>query len=207
MHNLKSTLEFLMRETQLNTSQLARLTGLSQPIIYRIVTGENLNPKLETIKKIAGYFEISIAQLVGEDSLIEQKAMQKKNHCQLVPILQRSQLKLLPNISKCKITEYVYSDKISNIEKFAYHLDNTTMEPTFLKNSLLIFEQVIDANDQDYILVLISDNITFKQILYDGCQPFLKPINSSFKAEKTPSDHLKILGKLVEARVYFSAPE
>lgn len=207
MFTLKNTLELLMQEFQLNTSKLARLTGVSQPIIYRILTGENSNPTLETIKKIANYFEISIAQLVGELPLIEKKIGQSRICCQLVPVLQRTQLKSLPDISECKVAEYVYSDKVTAEQNFAFTINDTAMEPIFPKNSLLVFELALNANDQDYVLAAMGGDVVFKQVLYDGNNLWVKSINPAFKAEKISSNDFSLLGKLVEARIYFSRQE
>ena len=47
-------------------TELASRSGMNQPTLYRIYTGEIEEPKAKTIKPLADYFEISVAKLKGE---------------------------------------------------------------------------------------------------------------------------------------------
>ena len=60
-----NTLAKLMKERRLTSSALARLTGVAQPVIYRIASGESDNPKIATLLPLANYFEVSIDALIG----------------------------------------------------------------------------------------------------------------------------------------------
>lgn len=64
-HNLKQ----LMLSRGINGNQLAIKTGIAQPIIHRLLTGQNINPKLKTIRLIACYFNVTVSQLIGEEAL------------------------------------------------------------------------------------------------------------------------------------------
>jgi len=65
MDSLANRLTTLMQKQNLSSSELARLTGITQPVIYRLMTGQTENPQIFTIKPIADYFGISIDQLMG----------------------------------------------------------------------------------------------------------------------------------------------
>src|SRR3990167_6888325 len=69
MASLSLNMKTLMSSAQINASELARRTGIAQPIIHRLSTGQNVNPKLATIKPIARYFMVTVSQLIGEESL------------------------------------------------------------------------------------------------------------------------------------------
>lgn len=69
MDNLARTLTNLMAVNKLTSSELARKTGISQPVIYRLMTGSTENPQILTIKPIADYFGITIDQLAGYKAL------------------------------------------------------------------------------------------------------------------------------------------
>ncbi len=65
MENLASVLTHLMSKNGISSAELARKTGVTQPVVYRLMTGETENPQILTLKPIANYFGISIEQLLG----------------------------------------------------------------------------------------------------------------------------------------------
>lgn len=69
MSSLSTNLKTLMGLAKINASELARRTGVAQPIIHRLSTGQNINPKLATVKPLSEYFMVSVSQLIGEEAL------------------------------------------------------------------------------------------------------------------------------------------
>jgi len=65
MENLAVILTRLIASHGLTSAELARRTGIAQPVIYRLMSGETINPQVLTLKPIADYFKISIDQLLG----------------------------------------------------------------------------------------------------------------------------------------------
>lgn len=63
--SLSTILSHLMSENRITSAELARRTGIGQPVIYRIMTGSTDNPQVLTLKPIAEFFKISIDQLLG----------------------------------------------------------------------------------------------------------------------------------------------
>ena len=49
-----------------NSYTLAEKTGISQPTINRILTGEHENSRLNTFIKIAEAYQVKLSQLIGE---------------------------------------------------------------------------------------------------------------------------------------------
>ena len=75
MENLSSVLTHLMSEKGISSAELARKTGVTQPVIYRLMTGETENPQILTLKPIANFFGISIEQLLGLIPLNNQSSL------------------------------------------------------------------------------------------------------------------------------------
>src|SRR5215216_7490151 len=71
---LASTLKTLLGELNLSESELARQTGVGQPVIHRMASGETDNPKIDTLRPIAKFFDISLEQLIG-DIPLEKKSI------------------------------------------------------------------------------------------------------------------------------------
>ena len=66
---MSAILKGLMAEVDINESELARRTGIGQPVVHRICSGETDNPKVATLSPIATFFAISISQLIGDEPL------------------------------------------------------------------------------------------------------------------------------------------
>ena len=77
MENLATVLSHLMSKNGLTSSELARKTGIAQPVIYRLMSGNTENPQILTLRPIADYFGISIDQLLGLSALSNQKILDK----------------------------------------------------------------------------------------------------------------------------------
>src|SRR5580704_17643388 len=77
MGNLSATLSHLMSEKGIKSAELARKTGIGQPVIYRIMTGTTDNPQVLTLKPIADYFGVSLEQLLSLTALNNQNSFDK----------------------------------------------------------------------------------------------------------------------------------
>jgi len=65
MENIASILSHLMSKNNISSAELARRTGIGQPVIYRLMTGITENPQVLTLKPIAEYFGITVDSFVG----------------------------------------------------------------------------------------------------------------------------------------------
>lgn len=56
-----------------NENELARVTGVKQPTIHRILTGESREPRRSTLEKLAVYFGITADDFYSEDGVPDLK--------------------------------------------------------------------------------------------------------------------------------------
>lgn len=73
--NFNSRLKQIRESRMLSTSKLSKLSGLSQPFICRIESGEK-QPTLETLRKLSQGLGISLGELLGEPLLSEPESPQ-----------------------------------------------------------------------------------------------------------------------------------
>jgi hypothetical protein len=59
----------LIDEKPISENRLADETTVPQPTIHRILVGESKDPKSSTVKKLADYWGLTVAQLRGEEPL------------------------------------------------------------------------------------------------------------------------------------------
>ena len=46
-------------------TSLARRTGLNQPTLYKIISGETEDPRISTLLALAKFFDVNVEELIG----------------------------------------------------------------------------------------------------------------------------------------------
>ena len=66
---IKDTLKALMEQRGISQNELGEKTKVPQPTIFRILSGESKDPRHSTVKPIADFFGVTVAQLRGDDPM------------------------------------------------------------------------------------------------------------------------------------------
>lgn len=185
MSALGDNLRQLILREKLNVTELARLTNTLQPVLHRMVNGETANPRIDTLLPLAKYFNISIDQLVGaaplpanQTSNVEVNAIQPR----YVKLLNWSTL--LSNTTEEATSEiWVETTEPLSEKSFALRVKDSTMQPLFNEDAILLIDPTVQPKNKDYVVVAIenSPEPTFRQIFFDGTDVYLKPLNPEFK--------------------------
>lgn len=64
---LSKNLKKLREKKELSQDRLAKLANIANNTIIKIEQGENINPRLNTLKKIAKSLEVSVDELINDD--------------------------------------------------------------------------------------------------------------------------------------------
>lgn len=209
--SLKEILKKLMHETKTNAAQLSKNTGLSFTTVRRMASEDDSNPTYSSLKKIADFFGIKPAQLIGDEALasdFEPEYMPDIKNWSSVPIILREEspnwLQDIDQIKANKNIKYVMSDLALTESVFAILADDESLEPKFSKGTILIFDPERKPSNKDYVLLLLKDRKIpqIRQILMDGPDLFCRTINPSFdKGELMTLDKAtKPLGVLIQAK-------
>lgn len=134
---IAKNLKTLMTRMTLSEHELSRKTGIKQPIIHRLLSGENTNPKLDTVKPIARYFSISISQLIGEEALFND------------------------NIDTHWITTHC---KLSN-KAFTLQIHDNDLYPAIPKNAIVIVEPVLSPITGNFVLIKNKNKLVVKHYI------------------------------------------
>ena len=65
MSNITKTLRKLREAKGLSQEKLARLADVANNTLIKMETGENKNPTLETLKRVAKALEVSVEDLIN----------------------------------------------------------------------------------------------------------------------------------------------
>ncbi|MDQ8039052.1 MAG: S24 family peptidase [Rickettsiella sp.] len=206
---MSNILKGLMAELGINESELARRTGIGQPVVHRICSGETDNPKVATLSPIANFFAISISQLIGDEPLPTDRIAGTFNPeaqgWRQIPLLEWEQVLSWPNLSqKSAPLPAISTDIELSQHAYALAVRDTTMEPRFPEGTVLIVDPNLKPNNLDFAIIHVEghDLPNFKQILIDGGHTILKPLNSDFKTLLLDKPH-KFLGVMIQSRMDF----
>lgn len=218
---LCGVLKTLIFRKNIKTAQLARETNIPQQTLQRIVSGTSPNPHKKNLEPLATFFGISIEQLTGKETLpselVENNLLPKKDILRKLAITPWEELdKHNPTKShKQKVTEnldlnrkYIAIESTLPKNSFATLLNDSSMEPYFPKDSILILCPQSNLEDGTFVLVKLgkTHNIVFRQLVTDGKSRYLKPLNpdsTAFPIKLLDKDDV-VLGKMIEFRYKFN---
>ncbi|MCK4869476.1 MAG: LexA family transcriptional regulator [Gammaproteobacteria bacterium] len=204
--NTSVNLKHLIETHNLNTLELSRRTGIGQPVIYRIISGETDNPKIATVCALADYFGISVNQLIGETPLPNSKNEIAKLF--EIPLYDQDHISNWPNLSS-KIKENIEkvpSDLTPSPNLYALRSSDESMEPLFPKDTILILDGDKKPQNHSYIVVKLKSgkDILFRQLIVDDDLQYLKPLNpdsDKYKMKLFNPKADKCLGTLIQAKM------
>ncbi len=211
-NDLPTILKALMNSRGLSESELARQTGIGQPVVHRMISGETGNPKIETLRPIAHYFSVTINQLIGDEPLPKDRLLgnvsNKIRAWNQVPHLSYEEAAAWPNLAKDSIEKRVATDIDVSDNAFALTIKDSTMMPRFPEGTVIIVDPAYKPADRDFAVVHIEGHkqATFKQILIDGETTYLKPLNPDFSVQLLDKNH-RFLGVMVQARIDYMPNE
>jgi transcriptional regulator with XRE-family HTH domain len=204
MEKLSSTLKYLLNEANISEAELARRTGIAQPMVNRLATGKNKNPKLETLKPIAKYFSITFSQLLGEEEL---PSTELRSNQYTTSNNQSFELCLLTidEINPDNLRSEIMiptTAKVSN-KAFAVLINNDNLEPRFSKNTLLIIDPATEYTANDFVLIKneVNNKTTLTQVKTDNqANTVLQSLEDDKTIYNVNAAEVKILGVLTQAK-------
>lgn len=75
---IATNLDFLMTREGINPTILSERTGIPQPTVHRIASGESKDPRTSTVKPLAEYFGFTVADLKERDLVAESTGVLEK---------------------------------------------------------------------------------------------------------------------------------
>ena len=207
---LHQVLTNLMQEASVNEATLARETKIPQPTLHRILSGATKSPRGASLAPLANYFCITINQLMGVDKFPEDRIAGTHNSriygWTPVPMISWKQAAkwqdFQDELRKQNWSEWTSTDLSISNAAFAVSVSGDAMAPTFNENTALIIEPELEPKNRDYVVIALSTNhsAAFRQLLIDGDDKYLKPINNKFRTIQLDKD-THIVGTLIQARI------
>ncbi len=195
---IRAILAHLLTEKKIRVAELARRTNVPQPTIHRIATGACEHPHLSTLTPIADFFSITVNQLKGLDPLNIEENIK-------LPLLTWEQIAEWPgNKRDCNSkNELILTDANVSSNAYALKVEDSSMDPVFPKNTILITDPAKEAKDRNYVIAKIQGHPRpiFRQLILDAQNKYLKPLNPDLERYKMAilKNNDKILSIVVQA--------
>lgn len=188
--NLSKNLKELMLLSNISEHELSRRTKVKQPVIHRLLTGENTNPKLQTLKPIADYFLLTVSQLIGEEARSAWSGFTNGIHHGFVEI------PLVNNLGATLADRKVIIEAHVSKRAFGLIICNSDMAPIFPENSVVVIEPRLKPENGDYILIKNSNNeLILRNLLIISGEKYITAIrNHRHEAAHQIENEKEILG-------------
>ncbi|HAF87571.1 MAG: hypothetical protein CMF38_05575 [Legionellaceae bacterium] len=204
---LHSNLNKLIKQHDgLTITKLAQETNIPQPTLHHLIAGNTLKPRTRVLTQLAAFFNVTLAQLCGEEPLANLLPTTIKAHWNIhtVPLIRWQDILNAP-FSLADFPELIINHAVGE-HSFAVQIDFDTLAPTFPENSILVFDATKPLKDKEYGLVFLADEqkIVLDKIFIDDANAFIRQnlsTNHQQLTQLTTQD--KVLGILIEVRLQF----
>jgi len=152
---LSKNLKNLAKKRTMNEADLARATGIKQPVINRLMRGITTNPNVDTLRPIARFFNISVSQLIGDAPLIFTQTPKARQQVTKLPVISWEAACEWETLqSNSDIIEWM--PLTLKLSPLAYVLvtKEVILKDTLLPGTCLVVEPEKKPSNQDHVIVL-----------------------------------------------------
>ena len=168
MNQLRQNLIYLMSRQEINPSSLAKVTGLKQPTIHRVLKGDSEDPRTSTLQPIADYFGITVEFLRTVDMEAFHRSPESYNQAEISRNLLR--FRSIPIASTVKSNQEGYLEAIDQTQgddsieyqakdqqTYALRVRGESMRPRVKSGEFIVLEPSIEAVPGDDVLIICRD--------------------------------------------------
>jgi SOS-response transcriptional repressor LexA len=188
-------LELAIKTKGVSKLWLADKIGISKQALHYLINHSN---KPKYIDKISELLNIDPNWLeFGKQSTIQNQSLSTtKQHIKIYN--SESLLNFILHKEQSNEGEFTYFQcpGVENI--IAFRLQNDSLFPPLIENSLLFFDTQKKPNNGDYILILLNNSILVRQFVAEGSDIYYHATNNKYQSFTNVK--VEIIGVLIEAR-------
>ena len=184
----------------LSEQQFADAVGVSRGAVQQWEKPDGTAPKRANQPRVAELLGISVAELVSGDSRMS-LGLDVRAEIPLISEVEAGNYTVIDNFKPKAGFELVSVTVPVKRHTFALRVHGDSMVgstgDSFPEGSVLVVEPELTAEPGDYVIVLNSKNqTTFKQLVKDGADYYLKPLNTRYPVK--PLGSAEIVGVVRE---------
>lgn len=198
---LHRNLDFLLTAKKLTSKDLSDATRIPLPTINRLRSDPDTNPTLGSLTPICQFFNVTLGQLVGLESLslnnVDENTIQKLN---TVPILSWQSVPQFIENTHPNIPEVIYTELQNTASMYALKIDANNW-PIFEYNSIIFIARDKLPENGDYVVVYSTNDklVGIKQFITDIDGIYLKSLNADTPSIKLTKQY-KIAGVIIQVK-------
>lgn len=197
--------------------ELSRRSGVTQPTIHRIITGESKSPKRDNVERIAKALRVP-AEWLWVGGVRPDLANEPLSNVEFA--LQPTRSFSYPEISWVQAGSAMEAVELSNVAACPMHTsdvwagDNgfwlrvvgasmtSSSGDSFPEGFLILVAPDIEPRHGQYVIARMIDTneATFKQLVRDAGELYLKPLNPSYPT-KPIDDAWEVVGTVVDGKM------
>ena len=205
MDTIGKRVAFARKLRKLSQAEVAKNVGIAQPTLSELERG--LSDGTKFIVQLASALKVSVVWLESGEGLMENDDYNVVPGPRIggeVPIIswvQAGDYRLVvDNFQPGDCEDTVTATIRVKRHTYALRVQGDSMEPDFREGDILIVEPEMDAEPGDFVIAKNGDGeATFKKLVKDGPDWYLKPLNPAYPMKKM-SDSVRIVG-VVRQRV------
>jgi len=183
MEALSHRIRELMKKHDLLTEmELSIETGIPQPTIHRILTGNTKVPRKAALRAFSDFFKVPLHTLLEPNDMTQGMHETLAEPGSRVPLLAwsniKQQLSALGSATNKFPYQHIISFKKLEGTLFALILEGAELEPRFSRGTILVFKRDKPAKNRDYVLLDSENSPVMKQILIDGREQYVKSLDA-----------------------------
>lgn len=195
--SVKKNLSWLLAKNRMNSNSLFEATKVPQPTIHRILTGESQDPRTSSLMPIARYFGVTVADLRERDLESEASTLPGRSnvepgpdlrgHVPLISWVQAGEWsQIVDNFIPGEAEDWMPCPRKYGPHTFALRVRGVSMEPRYQDGDIIFVDPGAQAEHGKNVVVRLDDEheATFKQLVVEGGQKFLKPLNPDWPGPK-----------------------
>lgn len=207
-HSPSEVLRYLMQDIgDISEGELSRRTGIPQPTIHRILSGKTPNPRLDSVKPLADFFNVSIDQMLARNSLPKDRIpgtfvtdiVKQKS----IPVLTWEEVINWPDILKrpeFKLNRsWIMSDLQVDSLSFAFQINDVHFAPEFKKGTWLIIDPTRPMQEGLFLIASHLGQTIIGQITTDSNDEFVL-FGVCPGSIEIPLNQCRCFGVIVEAK-------
>ncbi|EIC13640.1 LexA family transcriptional regulator [Kingella kingae] len=188
MNTLQERLIYAREQKKMSQTALGKAIGKSQSAIAALETGRNKSTT--HIAKIANVLDVSAIWLetgVGEMQ-VTQKQPSLPNVSEMptplysVPVISWVQAGSWQPVELFDDDdlEYIVCRTKLGKDGYALRVRGDSMQPEFTEGDIIVIDPHGEPRAGSFVIALHDNETTFKQLVFDGSRPMLRPLNSNY---------------------------
>ena len=196
----------MRKERNLTQQDLARRMKDVSHVAISQWESNTIKPNAENLYELSTLFGCDFGWLLkGGDG--------EATNAKLIPNISAVQIPILryEDIREFDVThpfiqttgEYIMTDIQSSTSTFALKLKGDSMKPAFSDGDMIIIDPLEKPEPGEFVLAQVDKDILFRKYRIDNLDKFsLQPLNSDYPVISSSEAKIKIIGTLVEHRIY-----